>query len=181
MTGFSSTAARPEAPWHPAQGGRNGSAGGASTSTGRVTTFCDVGQLVAVRAVRDGGGLAHGRTFHDLRGKAVLMLNMAGATEAEIATITGPSLRDVRPILDKHYSHRNTRLADAGIDKVDAMIAATGLPANDVAIGAARGERQSNGFTGREAIDDPAPGDSGRPPDVRRVRCAVGRQALSHD
>ena len=44
-----------------------------------------------------------GVTFHDLRGTAVLRLFLAGGTEAEIATITGHSLRDVRSILDSHY------------------------------------------------------------------------------
>ena len=42
-------------------------------------------------------------TFHDLRGTAVTRLALAGCTEAEIATITGHSLRDVRAILDTHY------------------------------------------------------------------------------
>jgi integrase len=41
-----------------------------------------------------------GLTFHDLRGTAVTRLAIAGCTEAEIATITGHSLRDVRSILD---------------------------------------------------------------------------------
>src|SRR6516164_5667888 len=39
-----------------------------------------------------------GLTFHDLRGTAVTRLAIAGATEAEIATITGHSLRSVRAI-----------------------------------------------------------------------------------
>jgi len=37
-----------------------------------------------------------GLTFHDLRGTAVTRLAIAGCTEAEIAAITGHSLRDVR-------------------------------------------------------------------------------------
>jgi integrase len=41
--------------------------------------------------------------FHDLRRMAVLRLFLAGGTEAEIATITGHSLRDVRSILGSHY------------------------------------------------------------------------------
>src|SRR5262249_35141434 len=44
-----------------------------------------------------------GVTFHDLRGTAVTRLAIVGCTEAEIATITGHSLRDVRSILDAHY------------------------------------------------------------------------------
>ena len=37
-----------------------------------------------------------GVTFHDLRGTAVTRLALVGCTEAEIAAITGHSLRDVR-------------------------------------------------------------------------------------
>ncbi|MGC1667345.1 MAG: integrase, partial [Pseudolabrys sp.] len=44
-----------------------------------------------------------GVTFNDLRGTAVTRLALAECTEAEIATITGHSLRDVRSILDAHY------------------------------------------------------------------------------
>jgi integrase len=44
-----------------------------------------------------------GVTFHDLRGTAVTRLALAGCTEAEIATLTGHSLRSVRAILDTHY------------------------------------------------------------------------------
>jgi integrase len=43
-----------------------------------------------------------GVTFNDLRGTAVTRLALAECTEAEIATITGHSLRDVRSILDAH-------------------------------------------------------------------------------
>jgi len=48
-----------------------------------------------------------GVTFNDLRGTAVTRLALAGCTEAEIATITGHSLRDVHSILDAHYLHRD--------------------------------------------------------------------------
>src|SRR5262249_15338539 len=44
-----------------------------------------------------------GLTFNDLRGTAVTRLALAGCTEAEIAAITGHSLRDLRSILDLHY------------------------------------------------------------------------------
>jgi hypothetical protein len=44
-----------------------------------------------------------GVTFQDLRGTAVLRLFLARGTEAEIATITGHSLWDVRSILDSNY------------------------------------------------------------------------------
>jgi integrase len=60
-----------------------------------------------------------GLTFHDLRGTAVTRLAIAGCTEAEIATITGHSLRDVRSILDSHYLHRDPALAESAIRKLE--------------------------------------------------------------
>lgn len=41
------------------------------------------------------------------------------ATEAEIATITGHSLRDVRSILDAHYLNRDPKLAESAIRKLE--------------------------------------------------------------
>jgi integrase len=61
-----------------------------------------------------------GVTFHDLRGTAVTRLAIAGCTEAEIATITGHSLRSVRAILDTHYLSRDPALADSAIRKLEA-------------------------------------------------------------
>lgn len=60
-----------------------------------------------------------GITFNDLRGTAVTRLALAGCTEAEIATITGHSLRDVRSILDAHYLHRDPKLAESAIKKLE--------------------------------------------------------------
>ena len=60
-----------------------------------------------------------GVTFHDLRGTAVTRLAMAGCTEAEIATITGHSLRDVRAILDMHYLARDPALGESAIRKLE--------------------------------------------------------------
>jgi integrase len=60
-----------------------------------------------------------GVTFHDLRGTAVTRLALVGATEAEIATITGHSLRSVRAIIDTHYLHRDTALGDSAITKLE--------------------------------------------------------------
>jgi integrase len=60
-----------------------------------------------------------GVTFHDLRGTAVTRLALVGCTEAEIAAITGHSLRDVGRILDAHYLHRDPALADAAITKLE--------------------------------------------------------------
>jgi integrase len=59
-------------------------------------------------------------TFHDLRGTAVTRLAVAGCTEAEIASITGHSLGDVRSILDAHYLHRDPQLAENAIRKLEA-------------------------------------------------------------
>jgi integrase len=61
-----------------------------------------------------------GVTFNDLRGTAVTRLALAGCTEAQIASITGHSLRDVRSILDSHYLHRDPALAEAAIQKLEA-------------------------------------------------------------
>ena len=58
-------------------------------------------------------------TFNDLRGTAVTRLALVGCTEAEIATITGHSLRDVRSILDAHYLHRDVELARTAITKLE--------------------------------------------------------------
>src|SRR6516164_4194968 len=60
-----------------------------------------------------------GVTFHDLRGTAVTRLALAGCTEAEIATLTGHSLRDVGAILDAHYLHRDPELAGKAIAKLE--------------------------------------------------------------
>ncbi len=58
-------------------------------------------------------------TFHDLRGTAVTRLAVAGATVAEIATLTGHSLRDVSAILDAHYLSRDPALGEAAIRKLE--------------------------------------------------------------
>jgi integrase len=60
-----------------------------------------------------------GVTFNDLRGTAVTRLALAGCTEAEIATITGHGLRDVRSILDAHYLYRDPALAESAIKKLE--------------------------------------------------------------
>jgi integrase len=66
----------------------------------------------------DAAGIT-GITFNDLRGTAVTRLALTGCTEAEIATITGHSLRDVRSILDTHYLHRDIELARSAITKLE--------------------------------------------------------------
>ena len=60
-----------------------------------------------------------GLTFHDLRGTAVTRLAVAGCTEAEIAAITGHSLRDVAAMLDAHYLYRDPALAENAIRKLE--------------------------------------------------------------
>jgi integrase len=66
----------------------------------------------------DAAGIS-GITFNDLRGTAVTRLALVGCSEAEIATITGHSLRDVRSILDAHYLHRDVELARSAITKLE--------------------------------------------------------------
>jgi len=61
-----------------------------------------------------------GLTFHDLRGTAVTRLALVGCTEAEIAAITGHSLRDVHSILDAHYLARDPALGESAIRKLEA-------------------------------------------------------------
>jgi integrase len=61
----------------------------------------------------------HGVTFHDLRGTAITRLALVGATEAEIANVTGHSLRDVHAILDTHYLARDPALGESAIRKLE--------------------------------------------------------------
>ncbi|MGI3168973.1 tyrosine-type recombinase/integrase [Pseudooceanicola sp. C21-150M6] len=67
-------------------------------------------------------------TFHDLRGTAVTRLALADCNEAEIATFTGHSLRDVAAILDAHYLSRDARLAESALSKREAHEAGTKTP-----------------------------------------------------
>ena len=69
-----------------------------------------------------------GLTFHDLRGTAVTRLALAGCSEAEIATFTGHSLRDVAAILDAHYLSRDAMLAESALAKRERHEAGTKLP-----------------------------------------------------
>jgi integrase len=57
-------------------------------------------------------------TFHDLRGTAVTRLAEAGCTEAEIASITGHSVKSVGAILDR-YLARTKGLALSAIEKLE--------------------------------------------------------------
>jgi len=69
------------------------------------------------RACRAAG--VTGLTFHDLRGTAVTRLALVGCTVAEIASVTGHSLRDVHMILDSHYLARDPALGEAAIRKLE--------------------------------------------------------------
>jgi integrase len=60
-----------------------------------------------------------GVTFNDLRGTAVTRLAIEGCSEAEIATITGHTLGDVRTILNTHYLSRDPALGESAIHKLE--------------------------------------------------------------
>jgi hypothetical protein len=68
-----------------------------------------------------------GKQWRDLRDTAVTWLFAAECTEAEIATITGHSLKTVRTILDKHYFVRHEQMAVRAGVKLDAYLAASGM------------------------------------------------------
>jgi integrase len=58
-------------------------------------------------------------TFNDLRGTAVTRLALVSCSEAEIATLTGHKLGDVRAILDAHYLSRDPSLGESAIHKLE--------------------------------------------------------------
>ncbi len=60
--------------------------------------------------------------FHDIRGTTVTMLFEAGCTVAEVASITGHSLRRAQEILDKYLS-RTSGMAKSAIAKFEAGMA----------------------------------------------------------
>lgn len=60
-----------------------------------------------------------GLTFHDLRGTAVTRLAISGCSTAQIASITGHSLKDVESILDAHYLGGKIQLAEQAILKLE--------------------------------------------------------------
>jgi integrase len=78
--------------------------------TTRNTRWTTTGFQTSWRKVCIDAGI-RGVTFHDLRGTAVTRLAVAGATEAQIAALTGHSTRDVRSILDSNYLHRDPALS----------------------------------------------------------------------
>lgn len=60
-----------------------------------------------------------GLTFHDIRGTAVTRLFVAQCTEAEVATITGHTLAEVKSILDSTYLSRDYAMAEEAIAKLE--------------------------------------------------------------
>lgn len=64
--------------------------------------------------------------FHDIRGTTVTMLFEAGCTVAEVASITGHSLRRAQEILDKYLS-RTSGMATNAIAKFEAGMAWRGV------------------------------------------------------
>lgn len=60
-----------------------------------------------------------GVTFNDLRGTAVTRLAVVGCTEPEIVAIAGHDPKYVREILYTHYLHRDQRLGENAIHKLE--------------------------------------------------------------
>lgn len=60
-----------------------------------------------------------GLTFNDLRGTTVTRLALAGCTDIEIAALTGHSFKSVSSILDRHYLHRDQRLAQTAVARLE--------------------------------------------------------------
>jgi len=59
---------------------------------------------------------------------AATRLPLASVTEDEIATIVCHSLRDVRSILDAHCLHRDPKLAESAIFKLEEFERKTEFP-----------------------------------------------------
>jgi integrase len=84
-----------------------------------------------------------GKTFHDLRGTMVSRLALADSSVPEIAAITGHSLADVYSIVDAHYLHRDQKLAESAMRKLELRSALpTELP-TDRSRGRRAGEKSS--------------------------------------
>lgn len=92
--------------------------------TSRGTRWTGDGFSASFRRACEAAGI-EGLTFHDLRGTAVTRLALAGCTEAEIATITGHSLKTVGAMLDRHYLSRDAGLAESAIAKLEKHQAGT--------------------------------------------------------
>jgi len=77
--------------------------------------WADAYKKAGLEYAEDGKPVLH---FHDLRGTAVTMLFEAGCTVAEVAAITGHSLRTAQEILDR-YLARTSTLATSAIAKFE--------------------------------------------------------------
>ena len=82
-------------------------------------------QIVRQRAAEHLPSIA-GKQFLDLRDTAITRLALAGCTIPEIRAITGHELATVHSIL-KHYLVLDEQMADAGIERLKAWMAAEGL------------------------------------------------------
>ena len=64
------------------------------------------------------------RTFHDLRGTAVVRFALADASVPQIMAITGHSLGDIKSIFEANYLHLDQSLGDAAVAKRERAAAA---------------------------------------------------------
>jgi integrase len=93
--------------------------------TSRGTRWTGDGFSASFRKTCEAAAI-EGLTFHDLRGTAVTRLAIAGCTDAEIATITGHSLKTVKDMLDRHYMSRDFAMAESAVAKLEKHRAGTG-------------------------------------------------------
>ena len=98
---------------------RNNRPGETILLNSRGKPWTKTGFQTSWRKVCDKVGV-NGLTYHDLRGTAVTRLALAGCTVAEIAAVTGHSLKDVDRILDVHYLGGRKELARSAITKLEA-------------------------------------------------------------
>jgi integrase len=87
-------------------------------STTRGTAWTEAGFRASWRTACNAAGV-EGLNFHDLRGRAVTRLALAGCEVPEIAAITGHKLSKVAGILDSHYLSRDVALGFSAIRKLE--------------------------------------------------------------
>jgi integrase len=71
-----------------------------------------------------------GLTFHDLRGTAVSRMASAEASEIEIATVTGLTVRNIKSIMDTHYLNRDPAMAISAVKKLEKRTKSANRSAN---------------------------------------------------
>ena len=86
--------------------------------------FAECWDRVAAEAAKAQPGIAD-LHFHDIRGTTVTMLFEAGCTVAEVASITGHTLRRAQEILDR-YLARTSRMATNAIAKFETLTKGVG-------------------------------------------------------